>query len=146
MRGGDTSKFTEAFNSFEKKDNDFQSWIDTLTDDPYIVGGNLDEIHDALTRAITLGDHKINVASDFELTDDQWRARLSALEEAYNYKSSIIVEEDTTFTQASCQLSCGEGELDLAKCECNDCNQVSKCCGLNANRDPNQIYVHLFIS
>ena len=59
MKGGSTTKFTETFNSFNDKTSD-------------IVGGNLDEIHDALKKATLLGNHKINVASDVDLTDTQW--------------------------------------------------------------------------
>lgn len=135
MRGGSTAKFTETFNSFNDKTNDFQSWIDTLDDYPDIVGGNLDEIHDALKTAIALGNHKINYASDaaIDLTDDEWNAKLTALGDAYEYQNSIIITEDSVFDDATCNLSCGEGELDLANCVCNGCSQSSGCCGLNTS-------------
>ena len=133
MKGGSTTKFTETFNSFNDKTNDFQSWIDTLDNNPDIVGGNLDEIHDALKTAILLGNHKINVASDVDLTDTQWNAKLTALGEAYEYQTTQIVAEDSIFDATECQLSCGEGELDLEECVCNECSETTKCCGLNTS-------------
>ena len=37
----------------------------------------------------------------------------SALGEAYEYQTTQIVAADSVFDATECQLSCGEGELDL---------------------------------
>ena len=140
MKGGDTATFTETFNSFEDKTNDFQSWINTLDDNPDIVGGNLDEIHDALKDAILLGGHKLNVASSEPLSDEEWQTKLSALKEAFEYQVGVIVEEDTIFDAATCTLNCGEGNLDLEECVCNSCEEISTCCGYEGN-NASQIYI-----
>jgi len=128
VRGGATSTFTDTFNSFGDKTNDFQAWIDTLDDEPDIVGGDLQPTHEALIDALDLGSHRLNDASDADLSDDEWRAILVALGNAYEYKSASIEAEDAAFDAGKCTLTCAEGALILESCTCTDCSSANKCC------------------
>merc|ERR1719242_2271813 len=67
VKGGDSS-FSDIFTNFEDKSADFDDWINTLQDHPYVVGGNLDEIQDA----ILVGNHSLNLGLPRALSDDEW--------------------------------------------------------------------------
>eukprot|EP01083_Nonionella_stella_P019306 53692_1 len=132
VKGGSTSQFTDVFNSFSDKTDNFQSWIDGLSDHPDVIGGNLDEIHDAVRNVIALGSHNFNDVSDVDLTNEEWVAKANVLEEAYNYYSGTLINYDT-ISEASCKLDCDEGTLDTAKCQCDECSDGGQCCGIEAN-------------
>ena len=126
MKGGTTDEFTNAFNEFNDKTNDFNSWIATLAENPAIVGGNLVTIHDALLTAIEQGQHNLNADSDIELTDDQWSAKLTALGQAYDYQNGIYAS-DGFYEDGQCTLECEEGIKNATSCTC-ECGSSGPCC------------------
>ena len=135
VKGGDNSEFGNIFNEFGDKTNNFQTWISDLGTNPDVVRGNLDEIHDMIKQTIVLGSHNLNdplVESQY-LEDSEWLEIANALENAYEYYSKTLAESDDEYLATECQVSCAEGTLDREECVCNECDVVSKCCGLSAN-------------
>eukprot|EP01083_Nonionella_stella_P019305 53685_1 len=128
VKGGSISEFTDVFNSFSDKTDNFQSWINGLTDYPDVIGGHLLEIHKAIRNVINLGSHDLNYVSDVHLTDDEWSAKANALEEAYVHYKDVMANSDTISEQA-CELDCNEGTLDAIECKCDECS-AGLCCGI----------------
>ena len=136
VKGGDNSEFTNIFNAFGDKTNDFQAWISDLGTNPDIVGGDLDEIHDVIAQTILLGKHNLNypLSVDQYLDDEEWIKIANALENAYEYYAQTLSESDDEFLNTECQVTCAEGTLDREACVCNDCDADSKCCGLSVDQ------------
>eukprot|EP01083_Nonionella_stella_P005977 17281_1 len=133
VKGGDNSQFMTIFNSFGNKQNDFQNWISDLGNAPDIVGGNAEEIHAVIKQTIDLGEHQLNNNTDY-MDDDTWLSIASALQSAFDVYSTYLSNNDATFGDSECILDCGEGEVDVAECTCDECGSTSKCCGLLADR------------
>eukprot|EP01083_Nonionella_stella_P220873 789750_1 len=97
VNGGDTTQFTTIFNSFEDKTNEFQEWIDELVDLAYIIGGNVNEIHDVIQATITLGNHQLNQHLSTPVDDDTSLSIASALESAYDDYALALSDNDIAF-------------------------------------------------
>eukprot|EP01083_Nonionella_stella_P030062 82529_1 len=126
VKGGDTSEFTDIFNSFSEKTNNFQYWIDDLVSLPFIIGGNVDEIHDVIQKTIALGNHRLNEHMTTAVDDDTFLLIADALEEAYDDYALQLSEDDIEFQDDECLIDCVGGTVSLSECICSNC--AGNCC------------------
>eukprot|EP01084_Bolivina_argentea_P284683 487975_1 len=145
VKGGDNSQFTNVFNQFGSKENDFQFWITQLQEFPDIIGGNLDEIHDVIQQTIKLGNHKLNnhLSAENYVDDNTWIAIADAMESAYNAYSQYLKDNDPVFGDTQCSLNCQEGEVETLSCSCNLCNDNLGCC---PERADNAYYTDIVVN
>merc|ERR1712154_147422 len=104
---------------------------DSLEDNLYIVGGNLDEIHDAIEDAILLGGHNLNLDLSTALDDDEWLAIAETMRSAYNDYADQLDEEMNSFEAGECNINCFGGDIDEEECVCG-CDNAIDCCVVNA--------------
>eukprot|EP01083_Nonionella_stella_P110193 322285_1 len=143
VKGGDASKYESIFNSFGCKTFGFGSWITDLGTYPGIIGGNVMEIHDAIQRAIklgqTLGQHNLNlglIAGGYSVVDDDTFLSISdALEAAFDDYAKQLAAEYNYFGKGECSIDCNGYTHNTTECVCAGCNSVKQCCGIDdANR------------
>eukprot|EP01083_Nonionella_stella_P064620 168636_1 len=136
VKGGSTAQFTDVFNSFSDKTDNFQNWINGLVEHPDVIGGNLHEIHDVIISVINLSNLPGNSHNlDASLGDENgeyWEAKAIVLKEAYDYYSGTLVDADT-ISETSCELDCNEGTLDTVNCKCTGCSSGGQCCDFQSD-------------
>eukprot|EP00485_Elphidium_margaritaceum_P009821 CAMPEP_0202694278 /NCGR_PEP_ID=MMETSP1385-20130828/8178_1 /ASSEMBLY_ACC=CAM_ASM_000861 /TAXON_ID=933848 /ORGANISM="Elphidium margaritaceum" /LENGTH=460 /DNA_ID=CAMNT_0049350093 /DNA_START=45 /DNA_END=1428 /DNA_ORIENTATION=- len=108
--GGDSSTYSTVFSAFGDKSTAFDAWIADLEYNPYVVGGNVDEIHDAITKAIALGDHNLNIVRP--LDDDVWLAIASAMKAAFKAYAAQLEAQENVYQDDECHLSCDGFSVD----------------------------------
>eukprot|EP01084_Bolivina_argentea_P155402 270808_1 len=128
VKGGDSAQFTQIFNEFKDKSNDFQDWINELEYSPYVVSGTLNEIHDVITNAINIGQtHELNRNIPNIIYDDHTYLLIAeAMRTAYNDYALQLSNDDTIFADNDCKIECDKGSLDVLECSCINCGQ--SCC------------------
>jgi len=127
VQGGDSS-FGDIVEQFDSKNAEFSDWVNSLLNNPFIVGGNVDEIHHVLLDALNVGDHHLNDGLTTPLSDDEWTEIAMSLKVAYEHRCAQLDEQENVFQEGECDINCQvEGKLDEANCVC-DCETVADCC------------------
>merc|ERR1712083_758099 len=108
----------------------------------YVVGGNTNEIYDAIRAAVLLGGHGLGP----QLTDDELLNIAAAMKAAFKDYAAEIEKEDLSF-DGECSAECVDGVLNEAACVCEEC--VNNCCAFmisDANKNgPNIFLIFIFV-
>jgi len=125
VRGGDSTRYSGIFQDFGNKEIDFGSWINGLQADPYVVGGNVNEIHAEIRNAALLGEHRLGSS----LEDDDILDIASAMKAAFKEYAAVIEQEQEKFDVGECSVDCLEGLLNEELCVCENCK--NECCAFS---------------
>eukprot|EP01083_Nonionella_stella_P173697 599931_1 len=130
VKGGPLTTYQSIFSEFKDKETDFSEWISDLASYPDVVGGNIDPIHDAIQRAIKLGDHKLNalLSSAKAMSDEEWLSIADTLEAAYIDYAKDLAHEHNYFGKGECSATCNGHRSNSTECVCVGCKNALDCC------------------
>eukprot|EP01084_Bolivina_argentea_P319117 553521_1 len=125
IKGCDMNEYGSIFSNFGPKKLNFDKWIESCDgiDSLVIVGGEIETIHEAITKTLSLDNHHLNI---FNTSDAMFIKIAEAMKDAYKKYS-----KELTDTRIECDFSCHTGEME-DECVCIQCDVDDLCCGFEA--------------